>query len=71
MTQYDEDKWIRSVNAGNALRELVNGMDDIFPSKSLLAHSMGNFVLYNAAAEPINAHFDNIFHVAAVSSLYL
>lgn len=65
LTQYDDDKWVRSVNAGNALRKLFDGMDETFPSKSILAHSMGNFVLYNGAIEPINAHFDNIFHVAA------
>lgn len=48
--------------AGNALKTLKRGIDS-FPSKSLLAHSMGNFLLRHAADAKFK--FDNIFMAAA------
>lgn len=53
--------------AGNGLKSLKKALDS-FPSKSLLAHSMGNRVLRYAADAKFK--FDNIFMVAAVSTLY-
>jgi len=48
--------------AGNGLKSLKKALDS-FPSKSLLAHSMGNRVLRHAADSKLK--FDNIFMVAA------
>jgi len=48
--------------AGNGLKSLKKALDS-FPSKSLLAHSMGNRVLRHAADSKFK--FDNIFMVAA------
>jgi hypothetical protein len=61
---YKPDQQINAVGAAKAFKTLKNGIDK-FPSKSLLCHSMGNFVLRNAAFEKFK--FDNIFMVAAVS----
>ena len=61
---YQSDQQINAVGAAKAFKTLKNGIDK-FPSKSLLCHSMGNFVLRNAAFEKFK--FDNIFMVAAVS----
>jgi len=51
-----------SPGAGNGFKSLKEALDS-FPSKSLLAHSMGNRVLSYAADSKFK--FDNIFMVAA------
>ena len=61
---YWGDRGDGAPGAGNAF-SLMKRMDS-FPNKSLLCHSMGNFVLRCAAQT--NIRFDNIFMVAAVSS---
>jgi pimeloyl-ACP methyl ester carboxylesterase len=61
---YQSDQDISAVGAAKAFMTLKKGIDK-FPSKSLLCHSMANFVLRNAAFEKFK--FDNIFMVAAVS----
>jgi hypothetical protein len=62
---YQSDQDISAVGAAKAFMTLKKGIDK-FPSKSLLCHSMANFVLRNAAFEKFK--FDNIFMVAAVSN---
>ena len=57
-----------SPGAGNGFKSLKKALDS-FPSKSLLAHSMGNRVLRHAADSKFK--FDNIFMVAAVSIVYV
>ena len=60
---YGSDR-LTAPGAGNAFKTLKKGIDS-FPRKSLLCHSMGNFVLRHAADETFK--FDNIFMAAAVS----
>ncbi len=62
---YLSDQETSAAGAGKAFMTIKKGIDN-FPSKSLLCHSMGNFVLRNAAFEKFK--FDNIFMVAAVSN---
>lgn len=74
---YYDDQLHPSMDAGKNLKILVDGIDnDLFPKKSLLAHSMGNHVLFNGACgqldesgkdhfETPDIYFDNIFMVAA------
>jgi hypothetical protein len=59
---YLPDQETSAAGAGKAFMTLKKGINN-FPSKSLLCHSMGNFVLRNAAFEKFK--FDNIFMVAA------
>ena len=67
VSNYWGDREDSAPGAGKALKTLKRGIDS-FPSKSLLCHSMGNWVLrYAADAE---FRFDNIFLCAAVSSKY-
>ena len=63
VTNYGPDR-ITAPGAGNAFKTLKKGIDS-FPSKSLLCHSMGNYILRHAADEKFQ--FDNIFMAAAVS----
>jgi hypothetical protein len=65
VNNYWGDRGNSAPGAGQAFKTLKRGVDS-FPSKSLLCHSMGNFVLRNAADEKFR--FDNIFMCAAVSS---
>ena len=66
VTNYGGDRETNSVGAGRAFKILKQGIDN-FPSKSLLAHSMGNNVLRHAADSKFK--FDNIFMAAAVRKL--
>jgi len=69
---YFEEQSNNSMEAGNALKALVNFIpNDTFPRKSLLMHSMGNHVIFNGACfkETPDVQFENIFMVAAVSPL--
>jgi len=61
--KYSSDR-VNASGAGNAFKTLKKGIDS-FPRKSLLCHSMGNFVLRHAADATFK--FDNIFMAAAVS----
>jgi len=61
VTNYFDD-FKTTPGAGNGLKSLKKALDS-FPSKSLLAHSMGNRVLSYAADAKFK--FDNIFMVAA------
>jgi hypothetical protein len=62
VANYGGDRVTNSVGAGRAFKTLKEGIDS-FPSKSLLAHSMGNNVLRHAADSDFK--FDNIFMAAA------
>lgn len=62
VSNYLGDRYGNSMGAGEALKSLKKGFD-CFPSKSLLAHSMGNRVLRFAANAKFK--FDNIFMAAA------
>ncbi len=60
--------------AGQGLKNFVEIVDnELFPRKSLMMHSMGNHVVFNFACKDgtPNVTFDNIFMVAAVSSLHV
>ena len=61
---YQGDRGSSALRAGQAFKTLKRGVDS-FPSKSLLYHSMGNWVLRHAADAKFC--FDIIFMVAAVS----
>lgn len=65
LDDYKGDRDHSATGAGRAFKTLKRGVDS-FPSKSLLCHSMGNYVLRHAADAKFR--FDNIFMVAAVSS---
>ncbi len=65
LTDYWGDRDNSAPGAGQAFKTLKRGIDS-FPSKSLLCHSMGNYVLRHFADAKFR--FDNIFMVAAVSS---
>ena len=62
---YWGDRGNSAPGAGKAFKTLKRGVDS-FPSKSILCHSMGNWVLRHAADAKFR--FDNIFLVAAVSA---
>jgi len=62
LNNYWGDRDNSAPGAGQAFKTLKRGVDS-FPSKSLLCHSMGNFVLRHAA--DANFRFDNIFMCAA------
>jgi hypothetical protein len=68
ITNYGGDQGT-SPGAGRAFKTLKRGIDS-FPGKSLLSHSMGNYVLRHAADGKFK--FDNIFMAAAVrEKLYI
>jgi len=70
LTRYDIDLDYAK-EASKELRLIFGlgvGVANVFEKKNLMCHSMGNFILRNAADSRIK--FDNIFMVAAVS-LYL
>ena len=60
---YQDDRELSKL-AGESFT-LLKDKIDVFPSKSLVCHSMGNRVLRHAASSGFK--FDNIFMVAAVS----
>lgn len=59
---YRDDRFENAVGASKGLKEGILGMN-AFPKKTLMTHSMGNWVLRGAADERVK--FDNIFMVAA------
>ncbi len=63
---YDKSRKQGAKGAGKAFKTLKRGIDS-FPSKALICHSMGNYVLRNAADEAFK--FDNIYMCAAVSAI--
>ncbi len=79
LTRYKRDQEDPSQRAGMELKAMVDAIpNDLFPSKSLLMHSMGNHVVFNGVCGPKdetgkvtdkapNVEFDNIFLAAAVS----
>ena len=62
--KYWTDRDQSASGAGKAFKNFKAGIN-AFPQKSLLCHSMGNWVLRNAADESFR--FDNVFMAAAVS----
>ena len=67
LLNYTDKRKTEALGAGRAFKTLSRYMD-IFPKKSLHAHSMGNRVLRFAANAGCN--FDNIFMVAPVSNFF-
>ena len=73
---YNIDKDRYAMRAGKNLKNSLDNLsNDLFPRKSLMCHSMGNHLFFNAllgkdlAMNPYGAEvkFENIFLVAAVS----
>jgi len=60
--KYWTDRDQSALGAGKAFKNFKAGIN-AFPQKSLLCHSMGNWVLRNAADESFR--FDNVFMAAA------
>lgn len=72
LSSYLNEKKEQSVEAGAALRSMVDAIKIHFPHKSIMTHSMGNRVLIQANLfNELDVKFDNIFMVAAVSLLIM